>query len=142
LDTEISNRIAAALAGSRVDATRIERGQSFTPQGIYDTAVRYLDNFFITDSLNPRDFSIFPEYRIRGFRSLVFELSTVVAPAELPELRDALRGYEQLADLGSIETAGEKVEKKKSLEAATNATKMLKNRVLKPRWVSRMDNEG
>jgi hypothetical protein len=140
LDTEISNRIAEALAGSRDDVARIEQGASYSPQAIYSNTVGYLDNFFISDPSNPRDFSIYPEYRSRSFRSLIFELSTVVDSSELPDLREALGGYEQLAHLGSIGKTGGKnaTGKNESITAEKNSVDLLMNRVRKPRWLPRM----
>ncbi len=141
LDTEISNRIAEALTGSRTNAGRIEQGQPYSPRDIYTDTVGYLDNFFITNPSNPRDFSIYPDYRNRGFRSLIFELSTVVDSSELPDLREALEGYEQLADLadlGDKAGGGNATGKNESLKAATRSMELLASRVMKDRWRSRM----
>lgn len=89
----------------------------------------------------PRDFSIYPDYRNRGFRSLVLELSTVVDSSELSDLREALDGYEQLAalaDVGDKAGGGNVKDKDESLKAATRSMELLKSRVTKNRWLSKM----
>jgi hypothetical protein len=140
LDTEISSRILSALAGLRSNKVRIEQGTSYAPELIYSNAASYLDNFFITDPSNPRDFSIYPEYQKRTFRSLIFELRSVVDSSVRPELTDALAGYEQLLDLGSIgnRKGGKTTGKHESLEAVKNAVDLLDRRLTKPRWRTRM----
>jgi len=136
LDTEISNRIDEALIGSRINGARIEKGESYSPRAVYIDAIGYLDNFFINNPSNPRDFSIYPDYRSRNLRSLIFELSTIVDSSEVPDLREALGCYEQLSELTDIgENAAVKNE---SLKAVALAMELLKNRVRKPRWQPKM----
>jgi hypothetical protein len=140
LDTEISNRISLALAGLRTDQKSIEHGKSYPANLIYRNTQSYLDNFFITDPSNRRDFSIYPEYRQRTFRSLIFELRTVVDSSMRPELTDVLAGYEQLLDLGSLEDTkgGKTTRHQESLKAVKNAVHLLDRQLTKPRWRSRM----
>ena len=141
LDTEISNRISSALEGLRIDKVRIEKGEWYLPESIYSHAVSYLDNFFMMNSSNPRDFSIFPEFQKRTFRSLIFELRSVVDSFKQPELTDALAGYVQLLNLGTIgnRTVGKTTGKDESLdEAVKNAIDLLDRKLTKPRWRSLM----
>ncbi len=140
LDTEISNRISLALAGLRADKAKIEHGESYEPESIYMNTQSYLDNFFFTDPTNRRDFSVIPEYQRRTFRSLIFELSSVVDSSMRPELADALANYERLLDLGSMgESKGKMTTNNRvSLEAVDNAIDLVDRRLTKPRWRSRM----
>src|SRR5579862_4598115 len=116
LDTEISSRISSALAGLRLDKVRIEQGERYQPEWIYSTAQSYLDNFFITDPSSRRDFSVYPDYRNRTFRSLVLELRAVADSSARQELTTVLAAYEQLLDLGSAEsTPGKTAEKAECL---------------------------
>jgi hypothetical protein len=140
LDTEIGNRISEALAGLTVDEQRIRQHPSFTPMSIYANVVLYLDNSFISNPSNPRDFSIYPDYRNRTFRSMILELNSLIDPSGRPELKDALDGYEKLADLGSIgETAGKGTDRQAELVAAVaKSRELLTGRILKDRWRSYM----
>ena len=140
LDTEISNRIVNALIGSHIEKGQIGKATwAYTPQWIYNDTVSYLDNFFRTNAQNPRDFSIFPEYRDRTFPSLILELSRVVDRSALPELREALAGYEKLATVAS-DCSKEAMTKDKSkvLNAVTDSMEILNREVMKPRWQPRM----
>ena len=138
LDTEISNRLSQAQAGLRIDEKRIKQGNSYPPASIYSNVVSYLDNSFTVDPGKTRDFSIYPEYRVRSFRSLVLELNSVAEPSLRPELRDALAAYEEFADLGSIENKrGKNSEQQtESLKAVNNSLELLNRQLLKPRWRS------
>jgi hypothetical protein len=140
LDNEISSRVSSALAGLRIDSARIEQGESYPPGSIYSNTQSYLDNFFVTDPSNRRDFSVYPEYQKRTFPSLIFELRTVVDSSLRPELTDALANYEQLLDLSSIENSKREknTDKRESLKAVENAADLVEHRLMKPRWRSRM----
>ena len=134
LDTEISNRISQALAGLRVDRLRIEQGASYSPRSIYINVVSYLNNSFINNAF-PQDFSVYTEYQRRNFRSLVFELSTLVDSSARPELVEALAGYEKFADLGSI-GKDYNYGKRESLKAVMDSVELLNRQFVKPRWRS------
>jgi hypothetical protein len=98
LNTEIGNRIADGIITKRLDKTRIESGKTFYPGAVYCNTLSYLNNR-VTDDNKPLDFSTYPDYQSRSFRSLIFELGTVVAQSELPKLRKANLTYEKLVDL-------------------------------------------
>jgi hypothetical protein len=101
LDTEISSRIDLAQRGARLDKERVAQHNEYPPEAIYQNVQYYLDNSFMTGSSSSLDFSIYPEYEKRTFRSLVFELRSVADPSARSELTDALADYERLLDLGS-----------------------------------------
>lgn len=139
LDNEISGRMSAALARLRVDKLEIAHGSFEAPADIYGDLGLYLDNFFINNPSNPQDLSIYPEFQKRNFRSLLFELSTIVKPAELPELREALGGYMHFKDLASVQdgSAGGDKRKRESIGAVNDLTEFLRGQ-MKGRWQSRM----
>jgi len=138
LDNEISGRMSAALARLRVDELGIEKGLFDPPADIYSGDVGYLDNSFISDP-HPQDFSIYPEYQKRTFRSLLFELSTIVAQAALPELREAVALWMRFKDLASIPTgAADAAERKReSTQGVDDSVQRLESQ-MKGRWRSRM----
>lgn len=107
LDVELSSRVTLALSGLRADIVRAENGATFPMASYYSNVVSYLDNYFRVDPENPRDFSVYPDLRDRGFRSLAFELSTIVDTLEIRGLRTALETYEAFADSASIHPSGE-----------------------------------
>jgi len=132
LDTEISGRIALARRGAHLDEKRIAQGADYSTQAVYNTAQFYLDNSFITGSSHLYDFSLYPEYQTRTFRSLVFELRSVVDSADRPELTDVLAVYEKLLDLGSqINGKNEKA----TQQTAQSVIEIL-DRLTKSRWLS------
>jgi hypothetical protein len=139
LDIEISNRMSSALARLRIVQHDIGQGTFSPPADIYGDVVFYLDNFFIYNPSNPQDLSIYPEYQKRNFRSLVFELSTVVKPSALPELREALAGYVRLKDLASLPNSSGKTVggKRESIQAVDDSMEFLEGQ-MKNRWRSRM----
>jgi len=103
LNIEISSRIAEDLVALHLDLKRIENGQCFFASSVYCEALSYLDNC-VTDETKTLDFSIYPEYRWRNCRSLIFELSAVVEKSTLPALREAKASHQQLVALAD-ETA-------------------------------------
>lgn len=133
LDTEISSRIESALYGLRADKVRIDQGEVYAPRWIYSNTQSYLDNFFVADPSNLRDFSIYPEYQKRNFRALIYELRSSVDPSLRPELTDALTSYEQLLSLGSTENDKAK-DKSESLEAVEKAFEFVDSKLRKSRW--------
>lgn len=98
LNTEITSRIKEALEALHLDIKRIDGGNVYPASSIYNEALHYLDNN-VTDGQKLFDFSIYPEYRSRRFRSLIFELSPIVEKSELPQLRQAEATYKQLEKL-------------------------------------------
>ncbi|HEV2175784.1 MAG TPA: hypothetical protein VGW33_01050 [Terriglobia bacterium] len=140
LDVEISNRMSSALARLRVDQQDIGQGRLYAPAAVYGDVASYLDNSFLNDPKDPQDFSIYPEYQKRSFRSLVFELSTIVDPSSLPELREAVVGYIRFKDLASVQNAmpPEAAEaRRESAEAVDDSMKFLDG-LMKDRWRSGM----
>lgn len=138
LDTEISNRIEMAVAGVRVDIGRIEGGARFDEQDTYNSYVHYLDNSFIKDPTSTSDVSIYSEYRNRGFRSLIFELSTLVDTSERTELRRALQGYEKLSDLASVPSESSGTSHDNPLKATTESSTILQQEIIRNRWKPKM----
>jgi hypothetical protein len=136
LDTEIGNRAYEALAGLLIDEKRIQRNPEFGPTAIYTNIVSYLDNSFAIDPSKVRDFSIYPDYRSRSFRSLVLELNFLVGPSERPELKDALAGYEKIADLASLpkEPGNDNNQQSEFLTAVAKSHEFLSSHLL--RWRS------
>lgn len=131
LDTEISSRIALAQRGASLDKERIAVHNEYLPEAIYQNVQSYLDNSFVTGSSNRLDFSIYPEYEKRTFRSLVFELRSIADPSARTELTDTLAVYERLLDLGSRTSAkGEKA----TQQTVESALKLLEQ-LTKPRWL-------
>ena len=96
LDTEISSRIGLTLRTVRLERAKIASGQAQPPGTAYGNAESYLDNSFPNTSW---DFSIYPEYKARTFRSLVSELTSIADPSEQPDLKEAILGYDKLLDL-------------------------------------------
>ncbi len=102
LDTEIAGRIVEARYGLCVDLINIDAGTTYTPASIYGYTLKYFNNSFANDAGNPQDFSIYPEYKARTLRSLVFELSAMVDESQVPMMRQLLNDNEKFADLGSV----------------------------------------
>jgi hypothetical protein len=131
LDTEIAYRVAMALDGNRINEARLESSPT-TPQGIYQVAYNYLENFFIQGPENNRDFSVFPEFRERTFRALILELMTLVEAEEVPDLKEALEAYEELSeggDIGSLDSSPQACK-----EAFARTRELLQGRIVRPRW--------
>lgn len=127
LDTEISSRIGLALRVVRIEQTQVKHGAP-PPDGYpYGTAVAYLDNSFANSSL---DYSIYPEYKARTFRSLVFERASVADPSERADLIQAIGLNDKLLDRGS-RSNGEK----RNAEQAEPVIELLKS-LTKHHWSS------
>lgn len=110
LDIEISSRIAGGLVALNLEKDRIAAGSTVSISWIFNEALYYLNNR-VTDGHKQYDFSIFPEYKARGFQSLIFELSSVVNPSIIAALRESRTIYTQLealADHAAIEASSEK----------------------------------
>lgn len=99
LNTEIGNRISEDLVALRLDTKTMESGKVFFESAIYNQAISYLDNKVTNYNNKLLDFSIYPEYRSRSFRSLIYELSTVIERSDLPELQQAETTYKKLVAL-------------------------------------------
>jgi hypothetical protein len=118
LDTEVAGRLFEARAGLCLDRVLINEGTTFAPASIYSYTLKYLDNSFTSDPKSPQDFSIYPEYKSRTLRSLVFELSTIIDESQVPMMKDLLTDYEKFADMGSIpqNQRGDTEESRKSVD--------------------------
>ena len=103
ITTEVSGRISQAIESMGLDQTNIKAGHSFRERDIYNKAAYYLDNFFLTERSNPRDFSTYPEFRMRNFYSLVMELRGIQDSRNLAGSQEALATYGKLASSASIE---------------------------------------
>ena len=126
LDTEISGRIAAAVIGLRINRERIRRGDGIEADDVYVLVVSYLDNFFVSQADNPRDFSVYPEYRRRTFRSLLHELSRITVNSELDDLHEAAKAYDRISELGNVAQGD-------PLKAIEDATSQLETGIMKSR---------
>jgi hypothetical protein len=107
LNAEISCRISEGLARLDLSQQAIKNGEALFTSVLYVEAIYYLDNRVTDNNGKLIDWSIYPEYQRRGFRSLVFELSTIVEPSALPSLREADADYEQLLALEEQTSGGE-----------------------------------
>lgn len=125
LNTEIGSRIAESLDAMRLDLKRIESGQAYYAGSIYNEALSYLDNR-VTYGPKLLDFSIYPDYKMRGFRSLIFELTFVVEQSTLPMLREAEAAYKRLEDLADQAPLGADYSKPPEKNVSLGAVKKTK----------------
>lgn len=98
LQTEISSRIAEGLIAMRLEIKRIDNGQTYWASDMYREAAFYLDNE-VRDNTKVLDFSIYPEYRFRKLRSLLFEMTAVAEKSVRPQLIATKEGYTKLIEL-------------------------------------------
>lgn len=143
LNTEISGRIEQAMVGMRLYQRRIEHGEPILVPTIYSHVISYLDNIWVFDRKNPRDFSIYMEFQRRTFRSLLFELSTVVDRAKLPILRRTLADYERTAQSASIidvKKEAEPLDRNESIDAVQTMIALLQGLQAHPNWRFRMES--
>jgi hypothetical protein len=142
LDIEISNRIFQARARLRIDDDAVRnRGCLYAPASIYSNVVKTLNNSHLDEGA---DFSVYPDYQKRTFRSLVVELNSVVDLSAQSELNETLLAFEDLVDWGSSINCPPEGQKLKteiytqqgSLEAIAKADEVLQRRLLKQRWRS------
>ena len=138
LDTEIGNRLSQALWALRDDEVGIKKGSLYAPRWIYANVGDYLDNFFVHDPSNPRDFSVYPEYRNRSFRSLILELDTVVNVDAQPDLRMALSAYGRLIDKAQMDS--DKPDISTSQDAVVDSRKLVLDGTLRTRWKPFVDS--
>ncbi len=138
LDLEISNRIYSALKGLTFDRVRAEQGEPFSRADSYSNAQSYLDNSWITTS-GHQDFSVFPEFKSRTFRSLVIELTSSVDPPLKKPLADVFKDYEQIVDLSTPTERRPKALDKQQTLAVLASLESLLHRIAQPRWQSLVD---
>jgi hypothetical protein len=137
LDTEIGNRLSEALVALHNDEIDMTKGASYAPRWIYANVVQYLDNFFIHDLKNPVDFSVYPEYRNRSFRSLILELETNLNADAQRDLRGALNAYGQLKDKANNES--DRPDTKVWQQAVADSRKLVFNGIVRTRWKTFVD---
>ena len=135
LDTEISNRIYEALGATRSYEGSIRNNKTSEPKEYYSLMLCYLNNGFT----NGPDFSIFPEFKACGFRSLVTLLhdSLLFDPANRAEaaaFKDVLVIYEKFANLGSIPEKDPDMSKANLLRLILEIRETITTRILKDRW--------
>ena len=102
LNLEISTRIAEGLIALRLDSKRLEKGTDYWVTYIYNEAINYLDNrvtYELENKTLTPDFSIYPEYKQRSFRSLTFELGALADESMFPTLREGRAIYKRLVEL-------------------------------------------
>lgn len=121
LNTEISSRIANAVVALRLEHKRVTNGTKYWASVMYMEALRYLDNRITDDNGKPLDFSIYPEYRGRRFRSLIVELGAVAEASMLAALREAQASYTRLEELADVTPLGEDYTKEADVEKCLGA---------------------
>jgi hypothetical protein len=136
LVTEINNRIEEALDALDLDEAGISKGETYVPKDVYTNVVYFLNNRHLADPTSLQDFSIYPDYRSRTFRSLIVELMTTQQRIEQAQLRTALAGFKQLVDLASareseraVEPSSDSEVRRRSLDAVVNARTILNGKV-------------
>ncbi len=107
LNTEISSRIADAVVALRLEHKRVTNGTKYWASVMYSEALRYLNNRITDDAGKPVDFSIYPEYKGRRFRSLIVELGAVADASLMTALREAQAAYTRLEELTDVTPLGE-----------------------------------
>ncbi|MGB7745982.1 MAG: hypothetical protein WBN75_01675 [Verrucomicrobiia bacterium] len=137
LDTEISNRIYEALGATRSYEGSIRNNSFSEPKAYYSLMLNYLNNNF-PPAYGP-DFSIFPDLKACGFRSVVTMLydSLQSSPAnrkKAAELKEVLVIYEKFANLGSILETNPDMSKENLLRVILEIRETISTRILKDRW--------
>lgn len=122
LQTEIGSRIAEGLIAMRLEIKRIDNGQTYWASDMYREALFYLDNE-VRDNTTVLDFSIYPEYRFRKLRSLIFELAAVSEKSASTQLSATREGYTKLIDLVDTTPMGEDYSKSPDMSATLDAVK-------------------
>jgi hypothetical protein len=103
----VTGRVAENLEALKLDERRLSDNKGFPVTWIYSESTSYLDNFFRNDKTNPRDFSVYPEYQSRTFRSLIIELRTLRVKNEQQLLDRLLESFDEMAKLSSIDAEGQ-----------------------------------
>jgi len=108
LNTEIGFRIENGINGLLADEERMQLGIKLSRFWIYNDGLNYLNNRVIASyTARPYpppeqvDYSVYPEYRDRKFRSLLYELRSVAHTSTAVALRDADIQYKNLEDITS-----------------------------------------
>ncbi len=122
LQTEISSRITEGLIAMRLDIKRIDNGQTYWASAIYNEALSYLENE-VRDATRVLDFSIYPEYRFRKLRSLLFELTSVADKSAHAQLAATKDGYTKLIELSDTVAMGEDYSKSPDMSVTLGAVK-------------------
>jgi hypothetical protein len=140
LDTEISNRIYEALSGTRSYEGSIKNNVVWQPKEYFSLMYSFLNNHFnSTQGETYSDFSIFPEFKECGFRSLVTLLhdSLLFDPAnraKAAEFKDVLATFETFANRGSIPDANPDMSQENLLRVMLEIREIISTRILKDRW--------
>jgi hypothetical protein len=126
----------------RQDQANFRNGRAYAPDGYYTNIVRYLDNSFLADKNDPRDFSFYPEYRDLKFEPLVANLMPQETPARQTSLKRAVEiynaflarsemGHEDWVTIGAPPNERPtEVAMKQSREALVEASKILESDLL------------
>lgn len=86
------------------DEERMQLGIKLSQFWIYNDGLSYLNNRVLYRETAPPeqvDYSVYPEYRDRKFRSLLYELRSVAHTSTAVALRDADIQYKNLEDITS-----------------------------------------
>jgi hypothetical protein len=120
LSTEIAFRISNAIAQNKLDTKRLNSGEQFSTYSLFSTDFDYLNNEVYDRNATPPyqiDYSVFPEYKNRTFRSLLRELRNTVGKEDIKHLHDAEDEYIKLEDI--VDAADLKMETSKVQSNAT-----------------------
>jgi hypothetical protein len=139
LTTEIGFRVENGVSALLADERRIRSGEVWSPFDVYADGLNYLDNrVFYRGGGAPEqiDYSVYAEYHDRKFRSLLFELRSVVGKSATPELGDANDRYMELFDLTSVaQVAAEQPNAKSAtIEVAENTLQILQKLKANELW--------
>ncbi len=141
LQTEIGSRIAEGLIAMRLEIKRIDNGQTYWASDMYREALFYLDNE-VRDNTKVLDFSIYPEYRFRKLRSLLFEMTAVAEKSVHPQLSATKEGYTKLIELLDTTPMSEDYSKSPdmsvTLDAVKKAIKILEGLQTNPLWQTQL----
>jgi hypothetical protein len=140
LDTEISNRIYEALSATRSYEGSIKNNVVWQPKEYYSLMFSFLNNHFnSTQGETYSDFSIFPEFKECGFRSLVTMLYDALHSAgknkdETLAFKEIIVVFESFANRGSIPDNNPDMSKENLLRVILEIREVINTRLLIKRW--------
>jgi hypothetical protein len=123
ITTEVAGRVDEAIEALGLDDLRVVQNHLIASRWIYNEIVSYLDNFFRVDRSNPRDFSIYPEFQSRTFRSLLIDLKSLEDKDGQNSLAGLLRKFDKLADLASLDEDPERSPERNGMVEAIKKTR-------------------
>jgi hypothetical protein len=136
LDTEIAFRLASAIDTLRI-ATLATENRYGGPKYVYLDVYNCRENYYIHQPSNPRDFSLYPEYRERTFRALLLELRAVIPEAQIADLKAVLDAYEEISDIA--DTGSADPSSQASSAAVTTVRTLIQTQMVRSRWKPMVD---